>query len=900
MEFDPLPPPDPTLTLTPNPNIPPDIPPDPSLSMLFPENTPYRVPDNPFRDSTSKRLREVHKITLQNALASVRGPFLFNPVEPYAFNGACVGVDITAESFNSAVITVIAALERGYCPNRDPAPLGTSDWARLSSALLAAVGRGYHRQFTPDQEAALEKTRAEATDPSPLTSAYPTFFHRLSVTAEEVAFHIGTDAREQPTGYQDWYSTLKIDFTKKATKAAAAEVDEKWLTWKANEIDRLAETYKKDLGTKAREKGKDYFIETAEKLGLQILRTETPTPTAGRKRTASGSRPKPTQSASVTPKATRQSLPRAAKGTPSSSPAPRGRQPGPTPQPTTRVDPSPTPGPKKKILDTSRPNPQGDGLTQTSLPRPSQTPDQPDSASLTATVLTKILARLEALEKRSMPPPVSHTKAQNRPTSVPTIPREENNPHSTSVETPPATQTTEREDDFTLVARNRRGRKGKDKAPPQINLTPASYASAAASSANITQPAAPPKPATRLPAITEVTVLRSGSEGHPDPQVEMSIRARPADAIVREVRLKMANAVPNPIPLRAGRWSSQLRSKGNFVYSFDGNIPFDLMKSYERILLTPFFGTGKLSPSMGWTRLLAHGVPVFDEYQIASGPEALLKEARSLPGLKKAHFAMPPRWLKPIERIGSLYSSVTFAISDPDGSITSTLLNGRAALFGKEVNIQRWVDKPALVQCSKCHALGHIKTSRACPLGKDSVKCYICGGSHLSDVHDQKCPRKHEVAGICDCGHFKCLNCHNKGHNCRDTRCPARDLFRPRTSRKQRKHKNSGKATGGAPEAGPSVTTLDPLTEDPFAYISDSDDLYAPVPPPSNLTRRQARTEQHHQGIDNIVARLNYDSFEFPEAWNCDEDMDTDFATAGPLEYSPSRPQGDATNTSLA
>ena len=45
---------------------------------------------------------------------------------------------------------------------------------------------------------------------------------------------------------------------------------------------------------------------------------------------------------------------------------------------------------------------------------------------------------------------------------------------------------------------------------------------------------------------------------------------------------------------------------------------------------------------------------------------------------------------------------MTFAISDPDGAITSTLLKGRAALFGKEVTIQRWVDKPLLVQCSRC------------------------------------------------------------------------------------------------------------------------------------------------------------------------------------------------------
>ncbi|KAN0106948.1 hypothetical protein V8E52_010616 [Russula decolorans] len=318
MEFDPLLPvvPTPTPTPTPEPNVPPDIFLEPSISIPFPESTPYRASNNPFRGSASKRLSELHQTALQDALTSIRGPFLFNSEEPYAFNGACIEVDTSAESFNSAALMVIAALERGYFPNRDPTPLGTSDWARLSCDLLAAIGRGYHRQFTTDQETALERVRMQATDPSPLSNTYPTFFHRLSATAEQVAFHIGTDAEEQPEGYQDWYSTLKKDFTEKATKAAAAEVDEKWLTWKANEIDRLALTFKKDLGIKARERG-------------------TPTPTAGRKRTVSGSATETTQPMPTsTPQATRDSLPRAAKKTPSYSPAPRGRQLTPSPQPT--------------------------------------------------------------------------------------------------------------------------------------------------------------------------------------------------------------------------------------------------------------------------------------------------------------------------------------------------------------------------------------------------------------------------------------------------------------------------------------------------------------------------------------------------------------------------------------
>ena len=54
-----------------------------------------------------------------------------------------------------------------------------------------------------------------------------------------------------------------------------------------------------------------------------------------------------------------------------------------------------------------------------------------------------------------------------------------------------------------------------------------------------------------LPSITEVTVL--WYRGHIDPQTKDRIQVRAADAIVREVRLNMAKAIANLIPLRAGR-----------------------------------------------------------------------------------------------------------------------------------------------------------------------------------------------------------------------------------------------------------------------------------------------------------------------------------------------------------
>jgi hypothetical protein len=255
----------------------------------------------------------------------------------------------------------------------------------------------------------------------------------------------------------------------------------------------------------------------------------------------------------------------------------------------------------------------------------------------------------------------------------------------------------------------------------------------------------------------------------------------------------MDKVVSNPIPLRAGRWSISSRSKGNFVYSFDGCIPFNIISSYKHILLSPFLGSGQLRPSLGWTHLLAHGVPTGNERGGVTDTDTLLEEARTMPGLNKAVFAMPPRWLKPPGSISTDYSSITFAISNPNSSITSELLNGRAAMFGKEVRIQKWINKPTLVQCSHCHALGHNKASKACRLSKESVKCHICGGAHASDTHDQHCCKQHAVAGLCDCSHYKCLNCQKMGHNARDVRCPARELYCPCTPRKPTKNRDKGK-----------------------------------------------------------------------------------------------------------
>lgn len=807
--------PGPTLTLGIRANPPSkDPPPEPPNRPPPPQISRANGPENPIRSIPLAAQGRKHEQALVTSLDEAHAPFKYATKGSFDFKGTFTDVEDPKQLFNNSAKLIISTLQGGLHAPIIPTPnlLSATDWADLSCALLAAIGRGYSLQYDKDQAVAeLKKEWSEAPDLSPLSPRYPTLFHRLSATADLLNDQLLIDGQDDESNIEGWIAEAKIAILKEETENLKAQVREDWRQWKDDQIKSLAAMHERDIAEAVQKRNASYILNAAASLGLclpppahtmpQLLPGPPSATPRGVKRTASGTAP---STEPTTPRKQKLNPPRDAKRLPSPSATPRGRatnhpDTGRTPR---RVDPSPTPQPRSKaptaphaVLNLSPKVTLNLGPKVT--PPPTAGMGQLDANAIIAAIkaaMAPITARLTALERAAMPPPL--TRAGTYPTHDETPDRQELSASHTNAAHP----TTRVEEDFTLVSRNGKGKKGKGKASApgqgteqqrQANVAPASYAGAAAAATNIPQPSTQRRSGNPLPTITEVTVLRTG--GLMDSQKETQIQNCAADAIVREVRLKMAKATANPIRLRAGRWSINPRSKGNFVFSFDGNVPFDIIKSYEHILLSPLGGTGKLCPSMGWTRFLANGVPVWnDDSGTPFNPDALLEEVRALPGLKKAYFAMQPRWLIPTDRIFTDYSSVTFAVSDPDGSLTSILINSPAALFGKEVSIRKWIDKPAFLQCSRCHALGHNKASRVCTLSKDSVRCHKCGGTHTSDEHDQRCPKKHQVAGICDCKH-KCLNCHNHGHDCRDPRCPARDQYCPRTARKPRKGKEKVK-----------------------------------------------------------------------------------------------------------
>jgi hypothetical protein len=114
--------------------------------------------------------------------------------------------------------------------------------------------------------------------------------------ADNISIHISPDIKD----YRGWYSTAKNMFNIKATKAAAIEVEEKFLPWKANQFDRLANKVTQEIADQTNKHSKDYLIATACSLGLHFSWVEgtkgtttppTHLPVAGRKHLVSGSTP---------------------------------------------------------------------------------------------------------------------------------------------------------------------------------------------------------------------------------------------------------------------------------------------------------------------------------------------------------------------------------------------------------------------------------------------------------------------------------------------------------------------------------------------------------------------------------------------------------------------------------
>jgi hypothetical protein len=123
-------------------------------------------------------------------------------------------------------------------------------------------------------------------------------------------------------------------------------------------------------------------------------------------------------------------------------------------------------------------------------------------------------------------------------------------------------------------------------------------------------------------------------------------------------------------------------------------------------------------------------------------------------------------------------ATVIAAISDLDNTRCQCTAAEGVCMFGRQVKFVRAGDSPSLVQCSRCHQVGHYFSSPKCRLVPGANKCFRCGGPHHSDNHDFECTGTHAVQGVCNCP-AKCILCKGAGHTTRDKACPHRGDFVP-------------------------------------------------------------------------------------------------------------------------
>jgi hypothetical protein len=294
-------------------------------------------------------------------------------------------------------------------------------------------------------------------------------------------------------------------------------------------------------------------------------------------------------------------------------------------------------------------------------------------------------------------------------------------------------------------------------------------------------PSGKPKPghSAAPQGFTDVVVIRGG--GSTDIEVEEAFRRRlPVDIAQAAQRALNALVCVPPIILR-GRWSETVEKTGNFVFRFAGDLSPHIIASYWESLcsLFPASDSACIVPTAGWTWVQFRGVDVAHrdgDSEIIYTSEELSTAIRANPCFNTTTFCIQPHWQGNPANFRGPAATVIAAILDTNNSICQKASSEGVCMFGRRIKFVRAGASPSLVQCSRCHEIGHYYSSPKCKW--TTSRCYRCGGTHDARDHDFECKKQHKVVRVCDCVP-KCILCKNLGHHVREKGCPARGDFVP-------------------------------------------------------------------------------------------------------------------------
>ena len=283
-------------------------------------------------------------------------------------------------------------------------------------------------------------------------------------------------------------------------------------------------------------------------------------------------------------------------------------------------------------------------------------------------------------------------------------------------------------------------------------------------------------PSVNTAPTTKVTVIRKG--GVTNEVEEQAIRARPIGETIMSLRTAIESLSASAPQLLSGHWTASANTTGNFLLAFNGNIPFDKITPYTKIIRS-VLSCRDLAPAEGWTWVQLREVPTSDANGHRYDNDDLNEEVRHNPPLATALFGMAPHWQQnPTNILRVPFGTVLIPIVDTTDTVIKTAAQQGVFMFGKPVKFVVTGDSLRLIQCGLCHLLGHPTRSPLCKLHPAAAKCYRCGGNHHSDHHDYECKGAHRTPGRCNCTP-KCLLCGNTGHHARSRKCPKRGDFAP-------------------------------------------------------------------------------------------------------------------------
>jgi hypothetical protein len=294
-------------------------------------------------------------------------------------------------------------------------------------------------------------------------------------------------------------------------------------------------------------------------------------------------------------------------------------------------------------------------------------------------------------------------------------------------------------------------------------------------------PSGRPKPghSTAPLGFTDVVVIREG--GSDDREIEEAFRRRQPVDITQAAQRALNAIVRSPPIILRGCWAESVEKTGNFVFRFAGNLSPQVIASYRDSLcgLFPAAESACVVPTTGWTWVQFRGVDIArieGDAEFIHSPEELMTTLRANPCFNMVTFCAKPHWQGNPANFRSNAATVIAAILDPDNSACQRASSEGVCMFGRRIKFVRAGATPSLVQCTRCHEIGHYYSSPKCQW--TSTRCYKCGGSHDARDHDFECKRQHKVVGVCDCIP-KCLLCKNSGHHARNKGCLVRGDFVP-------------------------------------------------------------------------------------------------------------------------